>query len=143
MNSTLAKIDAVNNGYDDAIMFGDGDVVAEGSGQNLFLIKDNKITTPPIETGALGGITRKTVIEIAQNLNYDVVEQNISKDELLDADELFFTGTATEVIGVVSVDGTNIGNGSPGEVTNSIRNEYLEIVNGNNDNSDNYLTLVK
>ena len=143
MNSTLAKIDAVNNGYDDAIMFGDGDVVAEGSGQNLFLIKDNKITTPPIETGALGGITRKTVIEIANNLNFDVNEQNISKDDLLDADELFFTGTATEVIGVVSVDNTNIGNGSPGEVTNSIRTKYLEIVNGNDDNSDNYLTLVK
>ena len=143
MNSTLAKIDAVNNGYDDAIMFGDGGVVAEGSGQNLFLIKDNKITTPPIETGALGGITRKTVIEIANNLNFEVTEQNISKEDLLSADELFFTGTATEVIGVVSVDNNNIGNGSPGDVTNTIRTKYLEIVNGNDANSDNYLTLVK
>jgi branched-chain amino acid aminotransferase len=143
MNSTLAKIDAVNNGYDDAIMFGDGDVVAEGSGQNLFLIKNNKITTPPIETGALGGITRKTVIEIANNLNFEVTEQNISKEDLLSADELFFTGTATEVIGVVSVDNSNIGNGSPGDVTNAIRKKYLEIVNGNDANSDNYLTLVK
>ena len=143
MNSTLAKIDAVNTGYDDAIMFGDGDVVAEGSGQNLFLIKDNKITTPPIETGALGGITRKTVVEIASNLNFEVIENNISKEELLSADELFFTGTATEVIGVVSVDDVTIGNGLPGEITNSIRNKYLEIVNGNDNNSVNYLTLVK
>ena len=88
-------------------------------------------------------VTKNPVIEIANNLNFDVNEQNISKDDLLDADELFFTGTATEVIGVVSVDNTNIGNGSPGEVTNSIRTKYLEIVNGNDDNSDNYLTLVK
>ena len=143
MNSTLAKIDAVNNGYDDAIMLGDENVVAEGSGQNLFLIKDNKITTPPIETGALGGITRKTVIEIANNLDYETVEQNISKEDLLSADELFFTGTATEVIGVVSVDGEDIGSGVPGSITNKIRNNYLEIVNGNDAISENYLTLVK
>jgi branched-chain amino acid aminotransferase len=143
MNSTLAKIDAVNNGYDDAIMFGDGDVVAEGSGQNLFLIKNGKITTPPIETGALGGITRRTVIEIASNLGYETLEQNITKEDLLNADELFFTGTATEVIGVVSVDGEDIGNGSPGSITNAIRNKYLEIVNGNDPISENYLTLVK
>jgi len=143
MNSTLAKIDAVNNGYDDAIMFGDGDVVAEGSGQNLFLIKNSKITTPPIETGALGGITRRTAIEIASNLGYETIEQNISKEDLLNADELFFTGTATEVIGVVSVDGKDIGNGSPGIITNAIRNNYLEIVNGNDPISENYLTLVK
>jgi branched-chain amino acid aminotransferase len=143
MNSTLAKIDAVNNGYDDAIMFGDGDVVAEGSGQNLFLIKNSKITTPPIETGALGGITRRTVIEIASNLGYETLEQNITKEDLLNADELFFTGTATEVIGVVSVDGEDIGNGSPGSITNAIRENYLEIVNGNDPISENYLTLVK
>ena len=143
MNSTLAKIDAVNNGYDDAIMFGDGDVVAEGSGQNLFLIKNSKITTPPIETGALGGITRRTAIEIASNLGYETIEQNISKEDLLNADELFFTGTATEVIGVVSVDGEDIGAGSPGSITNAIRNKYLEIVNGNDPISENYLTLVK
>ena len=143
MNSTLAKIDAVNNGYDDAIMFGDGDVVAEGSGQNLFLVKNSKITTPPIETGALGGITRRTAIEIASNLGYETVEQNITKEDLLNADELFFTGTATEVIGVVSVDGEDIGAGSPGSITNAIRNKYLEIVNGNDPISENYLTLVK
>ena len=68
MNSTLAKVEAVKNGYDDAIMLGDGDVVAEGSGQNVFSIKDGEITTPPIETGALGGITRKTVLEICEEL---------------------------------------------------------------------------
>lgn len=142
MNSTLAKIDAVNSGYDDAIMLGDNDVVAEGSGQNLFLIKDRKITTPPVETGALGGITRKTVIEIAQSLSIPLEEKNITIDDLKNADELFFTGTATEVVGVVSIDGENIGSGTPGDVTNLIRDKYLTIVNGIDSDYHHYLTLV-
>jgi branched-chain amino acid aminotransferase len=142
MNSTLAKIDAVNSGYDDAIMLGDNDVVAEGSGQNLFLIKDEKITTPPIETGALGGITRKTVIEISQSMNIPLEEKNITIEDLKDADELFFTGTATEVVGVVSIDGENIGSGVPGDITNLIRDKYLTIVNGIDDDYHHYLTLV-
>ena len=143
MNSTLAKVDAVENGYDDAIMLGDNDVVAEGSGQNLFLIKNGKIYTPPIETGALGGITRKTVIEIANNLGLETEETNINADQLKDADELFFTGTATEVVGVVSVDGEDITDGKPGEITGNIRQKYLEIVNGENEDFLHYLSLVK
>ena len=143
MNSTLAKIDAVENGYDDAIMLGDNDVVAEGSGQNLFLIKNGKIFTPPIETGALGGITRKTVIEIASKLGLETEEININADQLKDADELFFTGTATEVVGVVSVDGEDISNGNPGQITGDIRKKYLEIVNGEDEDFLHYLTLVK
>ena len=143
MNSTLAKIDAVENGYDDAIMLGDNDVVAEGSGQNLFLIKNGKIFTPPIETGALGGITRKTVIEIASKLGLETEEININANQLKDADELFFTGTATEVVGVVSVDGEDISNGNPGQITGDIRKKYLEIVNGEDEDFLHYLTLVK
>ena len=123
-------------------MLGDNDVVAEGSGQNLFLIKDGKITTPPIETGALGGITRKTVIEIAQSMSIPLEEKNISIEDLKDADELFFTGTATEVVGVVAIDGENIGSGAPGDVTNSIRDKYLTIVNGIDADYHHYLTLV-
>ena len=142
MNSTLAKIDAVNSGYDDAIMLGDNDVVAEGSGQNLFLINDKKIITPPIETGALGGITRKTVIEIARSLSIPLEEKNITIDDLKNADELFFTGTATEVVGVVSVDGDEIGSGSPGDITNMIRDKYLKIVNGIDSDYHHYLTVV-
>ena len=115
----------------------------EGSGQNLFLIKNGKIYTPPIETGALGGITRKTVIEIASNLGFETEEININADQLKDADELFFTGTATEVVGVVSVDGNDIANGKPGEITSNIRQKYLEIVNGDNKDFLHYLTLVK
>ncbi len=143
MNSTLAKIDAVNNGFDDAILLGDNDVVAEGSGQNLFLIKDDLIYTPPIETGALGGITRSTVMEIANELGIEVIEKNIEKEELFEADELFFTGTATEVVAVVSIDKKEINTGTPGEKTNQIRNKYLEIVNRQDEKYFDYLTSVQ
>ena len=114
MNSTLAKIDAVNSGYDDAIMLGDNDVVAEG----------------------------KTVIEIAQLLSIPLEEKNITINDLKNADELFFTGTATEVVGVVSIDGEDIGNGTPGDLTNLIRDKYLKIVNGEDSDFHHYLTLV-
>lgn len=142
MNSTLAKVEAVKNGYDDAIMLGDGDVVAEGSGQNVFSIKDGEITTPPIETGALGGITRKTVLEICEELDIKTNEKNLTVDDLKNSDELFFTGTATEVVGVVSIDGDNIADGLPGKFTNKIRTKYLDIVNGRDNQYSHYLDKV-
>ena len=142
MNSTLAKVEAVKNGYDDAIMLGDGDVVAEGSGQNVFSIKDGEITTPPIETGALGGITRKTVLEICEELDIKTNEKNLTVDDLKNSDELFFTGTATEVVGVVSIDGDNIADGLPGKFTNTIRTKYLDIVNGRDNQYSHYLDKV-
>ena len=142
MNSTLAKIDAVKQGFDDAIMLTDKGTVAEGSGQNIFIYKDEKLITPPVETGALGGITRKTVIEIAAYLNIEVVEQDLVQEDLFSSDEIFFTGTATEIVGVVSVDSETISDGTVGEITTSIRNKYLEIVNGEEDNFNNYLTLI-
>ena len=142
MNSTLAKVEAVKNGYDDAIMLGDGDVVAEGSGQNVFSIKDGEITTPPIETGALGGITRKTVLEICEELDIKTIEKNLTVDDLKNSDELFFTGTATEVVGVVSIDGDNIADGLPGKFTNTIRTKYLDIVNGRDNQYSHYLDKV-
>ena len=142
MNSTLAKVEAVKNGYDDAIMLGDGDVVAEGSGQNVFSIKDGEIKTPPIETGALGGITRKTVLEICEELDIKTNEKNLTVDDLKNSDELFFTGTATEVVGVVSIDGDNIADGLPGKFTNTIRTKYLDIVNGRDNQYSHYLDKV-
>ena len=142
MNSTLAKVDAVERGYDDAIMLSDTGNVAEGSGQNLFLVKENKITTPPIETGALNGITRRTVINIAEQMSLDVNEEDIGQEDLLGADELFFTGTATEVVGVVSVDNNDIADGKPGDITNKIRNEYMNIVLGKNQDYVHWLTKV-
>jgi branched-chain amino acid aminotransferase len=142
MNSTLAKIDAVKQGYDDAIMLSDNGTVAEGSGQNIFIYKNNELITPSIETGALGGITRKTVIEIAKYLNIPISEQDITTEDLLSSDEIFFTGSATEIVGIVSVDSKKIGDGLVGEVTSKISNKYLEIVNGQEDNFKNYITLI-
>ena len=142
MNSTLAKIDAVKQGFDDAIMLSDNGTVAEGSGQNIFIYKNNQLLTPPIETGALGGITRKTVMEIANYLDIFVTEQDLSPSDLFSSEEIFFTGTATEIVGVVSVDSDKIGDGSVGKITSKIRNKYLEIVNGQEDNFKNYITLI-
>ncbi|MDA8653481.1 branched-chain amino acid transaminase [Candidatus Actinomarina sp.] len=142
MNSTLAKIDAVKQGFDDAIMLSDNGTVAEGSGQNIFIYKNNQLLTPPIETGALGGITRKMVMEIAHHIDIPVVEQDLSPADLIASDEIFFTGTATEIVGVVSVDNNKISDGSVGEVTSKIRSKYLKIVNGQDDNFKNYITLI-
>ena len=142
MNSTLAKIDAVKQGFDDAIMLSDNGTVAEGSGQNIFIYKNNQLLTPPIENGALGGITRKMVIEIAHHIDIPVVEQDLSPADLIASDEIFFTGTATEIVGVVSIDNNKISDGSVGEVTSKIRSKYLEIVNGQDDNFKNYITLI-
>ena len=142
MNSTLAKIDAVKEGFDDAIMLSDNGTVAEGSGQNIFIYKNDQLLTPSIETGALGGITRKMVIEIANYLDIPVVEQDFSPADLIASDEIFFTGTATEIVGVVSVDSNKISDGTVGEVTSKIRTKYLEIVNGQDDNFKNYITLI-
>ena len=142
MNSTLAKIDAVKEGFDDAIMLSDNGTVAEGSGQNIFIYKNDQLLTPSIETGALGGITRKMVIEIANYLDIPVVEQDLSPADLIASDEIFFTGTATEIVSVVSVDSNKISDGTVGEVTSKIRTKYLEIVNGQDDNFKNYITLI-
>ena len=142
MNSTLAKIDAVKEGFDDAIMLSDNGTVAEGSGQNIFIYKNNQLLTPSIETGALGGITRKMVMEIAHHIDIPVVEQDLSPADLIASDEIFFTGTATEIVGVVSVDSNKISDGTVGEVTSKIRTKYLEIVNGQDDNFKNYITLI-
>ena len=132
MNSTLA----------DAIMLSDTGSIAEGSGQNIFVFKDNILMTPPIETGALGGITRKTIIEIAKLFNIEFIEKDLYTEDLMSSGEIFFTGTATEVIGIVSIDNNDIGKGSVGELTIKIRNKYLEIVNGKDDNFKDYITLV-
>ena len=142
MNSTLAKIDAIKDGFDDAIMLSDNGTVAEGSGQNIFIYKNDQLLTPLIETGALGGITRKMVIEIANYLDIPVVEQDLSPADLIASDEIFFTGTATGIVGVVSVDSNKISDGTVGEVTSKIRTKYLEIVNGQDDNFKNYITLI-
>jgi branched-chain amino acid aminotransferase len=120
LNSVLAKMEATANGVDEAICLDKNGVVAEGVGENLFIVKDSKIFTPPKSTGALAGITAQLVIDLSQSMGYDVAEANITPFQLFTADEAFFTGTAAEVVPIREVNKRQIGNGSPGPVTKKL-----------------------
>ena len=120
LNSVLAKMEATANGVDEAIGLDKNGLISEGVGENLFIVKDGKIFTPPSSTGALAGITAKLAREFAQKLGYTVVETNITPFQLFTADEVFFTGTAAEVVPIREVNKRQIGNGKPGPVTKKL-----------------------
>lgn len=130
LNSALAVMEAKQNGFDETIMLNDLHMVAEGSGENLFMVKDGRIQTPPLNAGILPGITRDSVIRLAKDTGHDVIEQNIARSELYLADELFFTGTAAEVTPIREVDRRTVGNGKPGPVTKELQSRFLDIVKG-------------
>ena len=133
VNSILAKTEAVNNGFDEAILLNDRGQVSEGTGENLFLLKKGKLSTPSIADSVLPGITRDTVIELAQNeLGIEVVERSITRSELYLADELFLTGTAAHLTAVGSVDNINVGEGTMGPVTRQLQEMYFDVVRGKN-----------
>ena len=115
--------------------------VAEGSGQNIFLIKNQKLITPEL-TCCLNGITRRSVMKIAADLGYEVLEKQITRDELYTADELFFSGTAVEITPIKSVDKIDIGSGSRGEITTKIQSTYLDAVRGKADQYSDWLSKV-
>jgi branched-chain amino acid aminotransferase len=131
LNSMLAVLEANRAGYEEAILLTDDGFVADGSGENVFAVKDGTIMTPPLSTSILPGITRATVIEIAQELGYAVEERNLIRTDLYLADELFMTGTAAEVTPIRSVDDQEIG--PPGEITLKLQQAYLEAVRGGNE----------
>ncbi len=120
LNSVLAKMEATANGADEAIGLDKNGLVAEGVGENLFVVKDGKVFTPPSSTGALAGITAKLAVEFAKNLGYNVAETDITPFQLFTADEVFFTGTAAEVVPIREVNKREIGNGKPGSVTKKL-----------------------
>ena len=128
LNSMLAVTEAINAGYEEAIMLTHDGYVADGSGENVFVVKDGVIYTPDLSAGILSGITRNTIIQIAQDQGYTVVEKNLIRSDLLIADEVFMCGTAAEVTPVREVDDVEIG---VGEITKAIQKAYLETVNGN------------
>ena len=128
MNSILAKIEANICGVDEAICLDTKGYVSEGAAENLFIIKNGKIYTPPIATGALAGITRNVIIELATRLGYNVVEKNITPNELFNADEVFMTGTAAEIVPVREINGRVIGEGKAGPITKRLREEFNELV---------------
>jgi branched-chain amino acid aminotransferase len=120
LNSVLAKMEATANGVDEAICLEKSGVVAEGVGENIFIVKDGKIFTPPTSSGALAGITAQLATTLAKSMEYDVAEANITPFQLFTADEAFFTGTAAEIVPIREVNKRQIGNGSPGPVTKKL-----------------------
>jgi len=128
LNSILAKIEANAASVDEAICLDKTGFVCEGTGENIFMVKDDKIATPPVSTGALAGITRERVMKMAEDLGYTVVERNITPNELFNADEVFFTGTAAEVVPVTVINQRVIGDGKPGPVTKRLMKEFIRIV---------------
>jgi len=128
LNNVLAKIEALDNNVHEAIMYNHEGYVAEATVDNVFIVRDGVICTPPIEAGALEGITRKLIIRLAKEENLEVVEKNLTRYDLYICNELFLTGTAAEVIGVVEIDKRTIGDGKPGPITKRLREKFFEYV---------------
>ncbi len=125
LNNILAKIEALDSNVPEAVMYNHEGYVAEATGDNVFIVKDGIIFAPPAEAGALGGITRGIVINLAKAGNIEVVEKNLTRFDLYVCDEFFLTGTAAEVIGVVEIDGRVIGDGMPGPITKMLRKKFF------------------
>jgi branched-chain amino acid aminotransferase len=142
LNSQLSLMEARLNGYSEGIMLDSFGFVSEGSGENLFIVRDGKMFTSPIGAGILHGITRDTVRRIAEEIGIEVVEQSIPREMLYIADELFFTGTAVEITPIRSVDKVPVGAGKPGPVTMAIQKEYLGIATGKIADRHGWLTQV-
>ena len=141
-NSIMALQEAENAGYDEALMLDTNGYVAEGSGENIFIVRRGKVYTPSL-TSALEGITRDTIVELLKDdMGLEVIEKQITRDEIYTADEAFFTGTAAEVTPIASLDDRQIGNGSRGPVTEEIQTRYFDVVNGRNSERESWLTYV-
>ena len=141
MNSMMALQEAMNNGYDEALLLDANGFVMEGSGENIFIVKDGKLHTPDL-TSALDGITRKTIMTIAAEFNIPVIERRITRDEVYIADEAFFTGTAAEVTPIREVDGRTIGNGGRGPITEKLQSKYFDLVHGKVPEHDGWLSFI-
>jgi branched-chain amino acid aminotransferase len=141
INSMLALSDALRDGYDEALLLDVDGFVAEGSGENFFMVYDGVIITPEL-TSALDGITRATVIQLAKEEGYEIREKRITRDEVYTADEAFFTGTAAEVTPIRELDGRTIGCGSRGPVTEVLQKKYFDVVHGRSSAHEDWLTYV-
>ena len=141
VNSIMAVNDAISKGAEEAILMDKNGYISEGSGENLFIVKNSKLITPTTDY-CLNGITRQSVISIAKNLNYSVEEKNLSFQDLLDADEAFYSGTAVEITPISTVDGSRIGSGTIGPITEIIQSKYSEIVSGRDHNYSDWLTQI-
>ncbi|MCP8307866.1 MAG: branched-chain amino acid transaminase [archaeon] len=142
VNSVLAKLEALKCGYDEAILVNFNGRVAEGPGENIFIVKNGTLITPPLSAGALSGITRDSVITIAKDQGISIIETDILREQLFLADEAFFTGTAAEVTPIREIDGRVIGNGSRGPITEKLQSEFFRVVRGEDEKYLNWLDFV-
>ena len=141
VNSTLAKSEAAACGYDEALILDTNGYVSEGTGQNIFIVRNGVLMTPPLPS-VLEGITRKSIMEMAEKAKIKVCETNFTRDEIYIADEAFFTGTAAEVTPVREVDGRTIGTGKPGPVTGKLQKLFFRIVKGEARAYKSWLTYI-
>ncbi len=142
INSGLAKVEAVKGGYEDALMLSPDGLVAEGTGENVFITRGNVLITPPESSGALMGITRDSVNTIARDLGYEIVERKLTRSDIYTADEVFLTGTAAEVTPVREVDDRPIGNGMRGPITKEVQQTYFAAVKGEIDKYRSWVELA-
>jgi branched-chain amino acid aminotransferase len=140
-NSQLAKMEAVNAGYDEAILLDVHGNVSEGSGENIFLVRRGELKTPSL-TSILEGITRNSILDLARHLGLTVHDSIFSRDELYIADEAFFTGTAAEITPIREVDNRTIGNGRPGPITHKLQQAFFRVVQGKDDTFKAWLTYM-
>lgn len=141
-NSILANMEALDDGYDEALLLDASGFVSEGAGENIFVVKGGVVYTPDLSAGALNGITRNTILHICKDLGIEVVQKRITRDEVYIAEEAFFTGTAAEVTPIRELDRIEIGQGSRGPVTEKIQSAFFDIVNGRNPKYAHWLTKV-
>jgi len=141
INSSLAKVEALKAGYDEAILLNTHGFVAECTGENIFVVRDGVLLTPPLSSGALEGITRDSVMTIARDLGYEVVESDLLRSDLYSADEAFLSGTAAEIVPMREVDDREIG--EPGEITRKIQETYFAAVHGEVEQYRHWLDYVR
>lgn len=141
-NSALARVEALKSGVDEAIMLNVSGMVVEGTAENIFMVKNGLLITPPLTSGALDGITRSSVLALAQDLGIDYQISDISRDELYYADEIFLTGTAAEIKAIGEIDKMTIANGKTGRITAMLQRLYNQIIHGNNEKFEKWLTYV-
>ena len=143
LNSMLAVQDARERGYDEALLLNQNGNIAEGSGQNIFIVKDNKVITNGENASILMGITRETIIQLSKDMGIEVQIIDITQEMLLNADEAFFTGTASEITPIASSDDVPFGDGTPGQITLQLKEKYLNIIHGRDSQYNHWLTLVR
>jgi branched-chain amino acid aminotransferase len=142
LNSVLAKIESHKAGYEEGILLDDKGYVCEGTGENLFVVRAGKISTPPLSASILDGINRRAAIQIARDLGYEVIEEQLTRADLILADELFMTGTAAELTPIREVDDHAIGTGKPGEITMTVQSSFEDALHGRNERYRDWLDPV-